>query len=160
MKIPINHPSQHPLRDEQVCDPRALPIGAHLLTPRAGYTHHGIYIGDGRVVHYAGSSRLLQNGPVEEVSIESFTHGRPLKLRRHRRSRFTGVEVVERARSRLDENLYDMLNNNCEHFCEWCARDSSSSRQVDRWLKLPQRIATAFNHLFELPILHPLSLRS
>ena len=35
-------------RDEQVRDPHALPIGAHLLTPKAGYTHQGIYIGDGR----------------------------------------------------------------------------------------------------------------
>ncbi len=114
-------------RDEQVRDPHALPIGAHLLTLRAGYTHQGIYIGDGRVVHYAGSSRFLHNGPVEETSIESFTRGRPLKMRRHGRSPFTGVEVVERARSRLHENRYDVLNNNCEHFCEWCAQDSSTS---------------------------------
>ena len=146
--------------DEQVRDPQALPIGAHLLTPRAGYTHQGIYIGDGCVVHYAGSSRLLHNGPVEEVSIESFTRGRPLKIRRHGRSQFTGVEVVERARSRLHEDRYDVLNNNCEHFCEWCAQDSSTSHQVDRWLKLPRRIAAALDHLFELPILHPRLVRS
>ncbi len=160
MKIPITRRNQDPLRDEQVCDPQALPIGAHLLTPRAGYTHHGIYVGDGRVVHYAGSSCLLQNGPVEEVLVESFTGGRVLKMRRHEMSPFTGVEVVERARSRLAENRYDVLNNNCEHFCEWCARDSSTSRQVDRCLKLPLRIAAAFDRLFVLPIGHPVSVRS
>ncbi len=160
MKISITHPNRHPLHDEQVYDPNGLPVGAHLFTLRAAYTHHGIYIGDGRVVHYAGSSCLLQSGPVEEVSIESFTRGRPLKMRRHGMSPFTGVEVVERARSRLAENRYDVLNNNCEHFCEWCARDSSTSRQVDRWLKLPLRIAAAFDRLFVLPIGHPVSVRS
>ena len=24
------------------------PIGAHVVTPRRAYTHHGIYVGDGR----------------------------------------------------------------------------------------------------------------
>lgn len=43
-----------------------LPPGAHLTTPRRGYVHHGIYAGDGRVVHYAGFSRILRRGPVEK----------------------------------------------------------------------------------------------
>jgi hypothetical protein len=30
------------------------PIGAHIVTPRRGYTHHGIYAGEGRVVQYGG----------------------------------------------------------------------------------------------------------
>ena len=48
-------------------------IGAHLITPRCGYTHHGIYIGSGRVVHYAGLSRAaLTRRPVEEVSLTEF----------------------------------------------------------------------------------------
>ena len=29
------------------------PIGAHLVTPRRRYCHHGIYVGDGMVVHNA-----------------------------------------------------------------------------------------------------------
>ena len=33
-----------------------LPLGAHLVSPRWGYTHHGIYTGGGRVIHYAGLS--------------------------------------------------------------------------------------------------------
>ena len=27
------------------------PLGAHLVTPRHGYAHHGIYVGDGRFLH-------------------------------------------------------------------------------------------------------------
>jgi cell wall-associated NlpC family hydrolase len=37
--------------------------GTHLTTPRRGYRHHGIYCGDGRVIHYAGFDRFLQRGP-------------------------------------------------------------------------------------------------
>src|SRR6266853_3959358 len=33
---------------------RELPIGAHVVTPRRGSTHHGIYVGRGRVVQYGG----------------------------------------------------------------------------------------------------------
>ena len=30
------------------------PIGAHLITSRKGYNHHGLYIGRGKVIHYSG----------------------------------------------------------------------------------------------------------
>jgi len=36
--------------------PLELPLGAHLSTSRFGYTHHGVYAGHGRVVHYSGLS--------------------------------------------------------------------------------------------------------
>lgn len=30
------------------------PLGAHLRTSHREYTHHGMYVGHGRVVHYSG----------------------------------------------------------------------------------------------------------
>lgn len=45
------------------------PIGAQVVTQRSGYRHHGIYAGDGLVVHYAGRSRSLHRGPVQQVSL-------------------------------------------------------------------------------------------
>lgn len=55
-----------------------------------------------------------------------------------------GPEVVRRARSRLGEDRYHVLKNNCEHFCEWCVRGQNRSYQVDAlvtqlgtgWLRL------------------------
>ena len=44
------------------------PVGAHVVTQRRGYTHHGIYVGASQVVHYAGLARGLRRGPVEEIS--------------------------------------------------------------------------------------------
>ncbi len=96
------------------------PLGAHLTTTRRGYIHHGIYAGHGRVVHYSGISGLWQIGPVEEVSLSRFAAGRPVRILDHQRLPYSPEDIVRRARSRLDENDYRLLSNNCEHFCNWC----------------------------------------
>jgi len=121
-----------------------IPIGAHLVTPRFGYEHHGIYVGDGRVVHYAGMSRTLRGGPVQEVSLEAFLAGRPLRTRAHARAGFAPTVVVERARSRVGENRYRVTTNNCEHFCSWCLSGQSRSEQVERLLSWPLAMLRPF----------------
>lgn len=110
---------------------REPPVGAHLLTPRRAYIHHGIYVGRGRVVHYSGLSRGLRTGPVEEVSLNEFARGRPVWISLEDASAADPEEVVRRARLRLGENRYRVLTNNCEHFCEWCIRGEPRSYQVD-----------------------------
>ena len=47
---------------------------------------------------------------------------------------FVPQEVIRRARSRVGENRYRVLSNNCEHFCEWCLRGESRSYQVECFL--------------------------
>ncbi len=39
-------------------------------------------------------------------------------------------ETVKRAYSRLGENRYDLLSNNCEHFAIWCKTGLSESHQI------------------------------
>jgi hypothetical protein len=113
------------------------PLGAHLVTLRRGYNHHGVYIGRGRVVHYSGLSGFWQCGPVEEVSLMRFIDGRPMRIVPHADSPFPPEEIVRRARSRLGENDYRLLSNNCEHFCNWCLSGISRSIQVERRLRWP-----------------------
>jgi hypothetical protein len=108
-----------------------LPLGAHLTSPRRGYLHHGVYAGNGRVIHYGGFNRLFVSRPVEEVSLEEFTLGRGLAVKPWVAPKYLGQEVVERARSRIGENRYRLLSNNCEHFTEWCVGGRSRSRQVE-----------------------------
>lgn len=47
--------------------------------------------------------------------------------------RFSVTEVIERARSRINETCYDVLKNNCEHFVNWCKCGLNVSRQVKSW---------------------------
>lgn len=110
------------------------PLGAHLVTPRRRYTHHGIHAGQGIVVQYPGFMHGLQTGPVEEIPLAEFTRGHPLFVKSRGPARFDAEEIVRRARSRMGENRYRILTNNCEHFCEWCVYAEHRSEQVDRWL--------------------------
>ena len=115
-------------------------LGSHLVTPRLGFAHHGIYVGGGRVVHYGALAHGLQWGPVEEVSLSQFSYTHTLWVRPGA-ARFDCEEVIRRARSRIGENAYHPLSNNCEHFCEWCLRGQHRSEQVDRAFVLPRRFA-------------------
>jgi hypothetical protein len=127
-------------------------LGTHLVTSRRGYTHHGIYVGRGMVVHYAGLSRSLHSGPVEEVTVSQFSMGRALRIIAYCESTYSPQEIVLRALSRLGENDYHVLRNNCEHFCNWCISGLSRSRQVERPLAFPLRaLAIAANRANRLP---------
>jgi hypothetical protein len=108
--------------------------GSHLISPRRGYMHHGIYIGDGKVVHYAGLARGQFRGRIEEVSLVQFAYGHSVWTRSADLPAFVPQEVIRRARSRVGENRYRILRNNCEHFCEWCLRGESRSYQVEHFL--------------------------
>ena len=119
------------------------PLGSHVVTPRRGYVHHGIYVGDGRVVHYAGLAHGLCRGPVEEISLARFTGGHAIYVRSGARVRFEGRDVIRRARSRLGENCYRLSTNNCEHFCEWCLFGEHRSFQVEEWLVGPRCTVSA-----------------
>jgi len=110
-----------------------LTVGSHLITARLGYTHHGVYTGGGKVVHYAGLSRSLHRGPVQEVTLADFAHGHAVWTRQNPGARFAGAEVVHRAYSRLGEDRYRLMSNNCEHFCMWCLYGESRSDQIDVW---------------------------
>ena len=115
------------------------PLGSHVVTSRCGYQHHGIYVGDGKVVHYAGLAHGLHRGPVEEIPLARFTGGHPGWVRSDATANFDRREVILRARSRLGEDSYRLLTNNCEHFCEWCLRGERRSYQVEAWLAGPGR---------------------
>jgi cell wall-associated NlpC family hydrolase len=117
-----------------------LPPGTHVVTDRILYAHHGIYVGNGRVVHYAGLCNGWQSGRVEEVSLEQFANGERIAAFAHSSRSFSDQEIVARARSRIGENMYHILRNNCEHFCEWCVTGRKRSRQVREWMSLPSRL--------------------
>jgi hypothetical protein len=112
------------------------PLGAHLVTPRRGFAHHGIYVGAGRVVHYGSFPLYWRRGAVEEVSFTSFANGHAVWVRAHPVPRFAAEEVRERALSRLGETSYRLFTNNCEHFCEWCVGGEPRSYQVEGLLSL------------------------
>lgn len=107
------------------------PLGTHLVVPRTMYTHHGIYAGNGEVVHYSGLSNGLQAGPVEITSLPAFRGDGEITIRSYDSPKYEGMTVVMRAYSRLGENEYDIHGNNCEHFCTWAITGERVSKQVN-----------------------------
>jgi len=106
--------------------------------PWLGYTHHGIYVGGGNVVHYGALKYNLIRRPVEEVSLAAFAEGRPVYVVMHSEEAFEVAEIIRRARSRLGEARYRLFSNNCEHFVEWCLHDQPRSFEAETALEFPR----------------------
>lgn len=104
--------------------------GSHLITSRNGYVHHGIYLGEQQVIHYAGMCGGFETGPIEIIHLSRFANGRQVRVRRHSQACFKPEVVLERALSRVGESRYRLLTNNCEHFCYWCLFGKHESPQV------------------------------
>ena len=113
---------------------RSVKPGTELIVERLGYRHHGIYVGEGLVIHYAGWVRYAR-GLIETVTVGDFAGGCPVRVGRVPPESLRGNDIVHRARSRLGERRYDVLRNNCEHFCNWCQVGESRSTQVELLLQ-------------------------
>lgn len=113
-------------------------VGDHLVAQRLimgapAYTHHGIYVGEGQVIHYAGNSQdpAADGKKIQLVSVERFHAGHGYWKVPHPNAAFKTDEVVARALSRLGEDGYSVFANNCEHFCNWAIDGHHASQQVD-----------------------------
>lgn len=108
-------------------------LGDHLAVQRLGYRHHGLYIGDGQVIHYQGPfASDDRTGQIVLCSLDDFHRGQPLQVVSHSNRPFSPEECIARAFSRLGEQDYHLLFNNCEHFVLWCIEDRHSSPQVNQ----------------------------
>ena len=104
-------------------------IGDQLSVSHGLYTHHGIDMGDGTVIHYGQGLADLENATVEVVTFEEFSIGKSVTVIQSE-SCFEGTIIAERAISRLGENCYDVFDNNCEHFANWCRSGKATSTQA------------------------------
>lgn len=109
---PLNRIS-HALSDLTVEEARRVfRKGDHIATMRTAYSHHGIYDGRGNVYEYDDSC-------VRRISLRIFAKGDRL-YRVNESTVYDPDEIVYRAESRLGEDEYNLLYNNCENFATWC----------------------------------------
>jgi len=136
--------------DRPLAAHREPPLGAHLVTARFAYAHHGVYVGGDTVVHYAAFAKHWHRGPVEETSLTRFADGHTLWVRPARPNGLQCAEIVRRARSRLGENRYRFFSNNCEHLSEWCVNGEHRSPQVDRLLARVRSVSAVLSAFMRL----------
>jgi hypothetical protein len=113
--------------------------GEHIYVYCGSYSHHGIDMGDGTVVHFDSTPwQKLTGGVVEaenratikRVDYDLFTKGRVVFRREYSWCHSDDL-VRQRAQSRLGESGYNLFANNCEHFAVWCKTGWSHSTQVE-----------------------------
>jgi NC domain. len=127
--------------------------GDILCVDRGLYLHFGIYIGNDRVIHYSGENadfdfRNIKSSTIREDSLSRFIHNNSeyfvFDCGSDENKEFfsdsmlmvyTPEETVERAKSKLGENQYNLPFNNCEHFAIWCKTGVHKSIQVDKVIK-------------------------
>lgn len=130
----------HPITNEMVRVVDEPPLGAHLSTPRSAYTHHGLYIGNGEVIHYSGLADGFSAGPVENVNLSEFQksggENKGYKIIAHPNASYAPQAIIENAYKRLNEKDYNLLWNNCEHFVHDCVYGQGKSQQVNNVLKV------------------------
>jgi hypothetical protein len=97
------------------------------------YTHHGIDVGDGTVVHARPDDpeRIFDGGRVARTSAAEFAAGAPIRVITDPPPLYAPDEIAARALSFVGRDGYCPVVENCEHFATWCATGARGSRQVD-----------------------------
>ena len=125
----------------------------HLRVPRQHglFLHHGIDLGDGSVAHYLEGREILRS-PLAE-----FSRGQEVSVVSHDQASPAGI-TLRRAMSRIGEQNYNLLFNNCEHFANWCKTGRHRSGQVEDWLHTGSLGALALGQLMPAALFTGLGL--
>lgn len=114
--------------------------GDHICVERLGglYTHHGIYIGDDTVIHFAPPADIeildWENAKVSSTSLSEFLQGGKIKVKvfseAEKATLYPVEQIINNARSSLGSGNYHLIFNNCEHFANACTLGMYRSPQV------------------------------
>ena len=120
----------HRSRSPRLTEEDLLP-GDHIYVKRSTrfYKHHGIYMGDGKVIHVSGSVREKVSPEVRESDLSLFLKGKSPRRIAYR-ERLPASETIRTAKNLLRDGSYSMVWNNCEHFAAYCATGKKKSMQV------------------------------
>ena len=108
--------------------------GDHIQVRRMGglYSHHGIDMGDGTVIHFSGEPLNRKTAKVARVTEEEFLSGQPKTVIEYTslETVFAPEDTVRLAEELLNTEGYHLFYNNCEHFATYCKTGKKRSRQV------------------------------
>jgi hypothetical protein len=115
--------------------------GDHIRVSRkvGSYGHHGLYIGDEKIIHFDGEPTNVSKASIRVDSLSYFAdRGTVSSVQYPPRLCFSTKRTIERAMFRLDHKgfkvdskTYNLFSNNCEHFASWAKTGLGTSLQVE-----------------------------
>jgi hypothetical protein len=125
-------------------------------------THHGIYIGNDQVCHFAGGTGTTDKALVKIDSLDQFAVGKSIYVAEYgtlkighgkyeRSKAFTGEEIAKRAKQ-LIESKYNIITFNCESMSTYCSTGEAISNQINNAL-LAIAVITPVLHVVAIPYL-------
>lgn len=112
--------------------------GDHIRVHFKEFYHHGIYIGDDRVIQFGLASDVFKPAceiKVLESSMADFLKGGFVEVRQYTKSERKKLkkpcDIIAYAKSKLGTDGYNILHNNCEHFATECTTGIRESTQID-----------------------------
>ncbi len=125
----------------------------HIQVPRQHglFMHHGIDLGDGTIAHYLEGKQIIRS------TLDEFSCGEMVRIIQHDKASSKRV-TISRAISRIGEESYNLLFNNCEHFAYWCKTGVHRCKQMESLLKKSSDGAMYISHVFPKTFLSGLNL--
>ena len=114
-------------------------VGDILYVNRGYYKHYGVYIGEGKIIHFAplnGAEINSKNAVIHETNLDDFLKGGEPEIDKKSKSKYNRLEIVKRACSQVGSNGYNLVFSNCEHFARWCKTGIHESNQVDEAMEI------------------------
>ncbi|MEM0554025.1 MULTISPECIES: lecithin retinol acyltransferase family protein [Aeromonas] len=95
-------------------------IGDHLVTPQPEGHHHGIFVGDDKVIHCLPSPAGGHSGQLALTSLAEFSQHCIIEVKPHAQRLFSREESLIRAYARLNEGEQGQPFASGEQFVSWC----------------------------------------
>ena len=115
--------------------------GDHIRVCRGYYYHHGIYVSDDYVIHFASKENVDRIDPKDAkiiiTSLSEFLKDGILEVRvfnsEELSKKRSPSDIVNYAFMQVDKRLgtYNLISNNCEHFANECVFGQAVSEQVE-----------------------------
>ena len=105
--------------------------------------HYGLYLGDDKIIQYGLAKDFLstkkEDVKVLITSMDEFLNGKMALVRIYslmdKIKKNSVKKSIQIAMDRLNEQKYDPINNNCEHFVNECVFNKHISSQVEKYKK-------------------------
>ena len=93
--------------------------------------HYGIYVSDSCIIQYGKASDIFQDSSEVSVlvgTIKEFVGNKYIEVRENSKEK-----IIKKAKERIGEKKYNILNNNCEHFVNECVFNKHESLEAKQY---------------------------